>query len=121
MSLLDDFEKRRRAGQEADAAEFFADPDAEIPDAEYRYPDCPICGRGLEAPDGDQLVCEVCQVRWALDGTHGERMDDAVSAEALGGRVIDGGLESFLDRATPSELRQDRQDLLDLERAERLS
>ena len=121
MSVLDDFEKRRRAGQEADAAEFFADPDAEIPDAEYRYPDCPICGRELEAPDGDQLVCEVCQVRWAMDGTHGERMDGEVSARSLGGRLIAGGLERCLDRAAPSELRQDRDDLLDLERAERLS
>ncbi len=76
MSTLDDIAKRHREVEQHWSDEHFADPDAEIPDCEYRMPDCPICSRETENEAGEEIYCEVCKVRWHIDGTHGVREVD---------------------------------------------
>ena len=39
-------------------------------------PDCPICSRETENEAGEEIYCEVCKVRWHIDGTHGVREVD---------------------------------------------
>ncbi len=73
--MIAEFQQRRAAGYAEESRDWFAHNDeSDIPDAEYHYPDCPICGQEVEGDES--LYCSVCDVVWNLDGTHGERIPE---------------------------------------------
>lgn len=61
-----DRQAKIHAAEEEASKEFFADPDAKIPDLDCRCPDCPICLRETDYDEG--YYCEICQVWWPQNG-----------------------------------------------------
>lgn len=53
----------------------------DVPDVEYRHPDCPICMVEL-CSDGDALWCEHCPLTWDADGSRGAVDPDALAEMA---------------------------------------